>query len=970
MNPDAASMICEKLGIKPGMKVLDVGCGTGIFGYYLGEVTENVSYTGIDLDADFIEAANKKAAELSQRNACAFLKEAANRKAAEDSHRNIYTFLEADASKLPFEDGSFDIVLSHTFLTACYFYEPAFEEMKRVCKKDGIIGSINISDFNKIVNFPGREKLSFFSDFIRYEQLKNRFNSAQENLYPLNSISCGIDPRRIPSFFSANGLSDVNVFPIGSYFSLSNGKSALDKGKKESYIRLKKSAELCKISFFSSLRGFSKYMTTDETGELKLLTENYYDSLLARETVPGSDHCNSQTDNNGNLPACETATGSDRRNSQTDNNDSWPANGYLYLLVIGKNTLAETPGREDSFSEETEDPKNNFPASATSPASAGKYKDCPPEDTIAHIKAILKNLGISTREQLSPCAAEGLYSCRIKIEGTEVGQNGKGTTALFSLASGYAEFMERLATGYLFPFESKDLVWESIDEAVLNGGFMLKKTLSEIYAIPLFLVDVKTLLEKWADNGQIKALPFRSLEDGKIYLLPEDLYRGFVFTNGSCAGNTREEALVQGISEIIERYCSRKILKEKLSPPLIPEAELKRVPKIYKFIKEIENDWQLKLFIFDASLGLGLPVIGAVYIDKKSKKACLRFGCHPRFEIALERTITELVQGRRLNDSINMSPFGAEYESLSDSADNIFNILKLGCGIMSLNLLRGFSRDESSMKTSASLNNCPKQDLDSTALSTNKADWQWKPFEEVSGSNKDLLDHLTGICRAMNWDVYIRDCSFFGFPVYHVFIPDASLILNTGKAGAIRELERVKYKDIFKNLPGASEEELSKAMIIMKLYSPLVIHDSLDLLAGVPFRAELFGIKINYTLMSVLNSIRTGDYKEAAVLLKPYEMFSEEFWCLRQLCLIEMATPGSQDRPAESPRKLQLSQLPGSISDSGISSALCDPKSLEDAQKIFDDPFCVLPECSFPDCTACIRSEICDMAEIINRTGQ
>ena len=80
-----------------------------------------------------------------------------------------------------------------------------------------------------------------------------------------------------------------------------------------------------------------------------------------------------------------------------------------------------------------------------------RYKEIKPEETVKKIKKILEELGIEVEENWTDRSSVNTYSLRICIKGSDVGQNGKGMTKEFAMASGYAEFLERLQNG-LFRF--------------------------------------------------------------------------------------------------------------------------------------------------------------------------------------------------------------------------------------------------------------------------------------------------------------------------------------------------------------------------------------------------------------------------------------------------------------------------------------------------------------------------------------
>lgn len=204
--------IADILELKENFKVLDVGCGNGELINYLNDVIE-CQYFGIDLDEELINFAKA------------------------DSKRNM-EYAVANAEKLPFEDSSFDIIISHTFLTAIFNVERAFDEMIRVCKPNGYIVSLSSESFN---NSPYNEGFYENENWIgEYLELKRELD--YRYLKKANMYSKGIKPEYIPRFFSKKGLKNVSVTPIGRFFSLSD--SSLNIDELNNYVEMEYKAEL------------------------------------------------------------------------------------------------------------------------------------------------------------------------------------------------------------------------------------------------------------------------------------------------------------------------------------------------------------------------------------------------------------------------------------------------------------------------------------------------------------------------------------------------------------------------------------------------------------------------------------------------------------------------------------------------------------------------------------------------------
>ncbi|MBI4312952.1 MAG: methyltransferase domain-containing protein [Chloroflexi bacterium] len=105
--------------LKPGMRLLDCGCGPGTITIGLAEAVAPGEATGIDIGAQQIELARANAAQSDTANV---------------------RFQVADVLKLPFEDNFFDVVYANTLIMYFIDKAPALKEMRRVLRPGGLIG--------------------------------------------------------------------------------------------------------------------------------------------------------------------------------------------------------------------------------------------------------------------------------------------------------------------------------------------------------------------------------------------------------------------------------------------------------------------------------------------------------------------------------------------------------------------------------------------------------------------------------------------------------------------------------------------------------------------------------------------------------------------------------------------------------------------------------------------------------------
>ena len=130
----------------------------------------------------------------------------------------------------------------------------------------------------------------------------------------------------------------------------------------------------------------------------------------------------------------------------------------------------------------------------------------------------------------------------------------------------------------------------------------------------------------------ICAVPYQRLGDGEVRYIPVNLIGNIYVSNGMSAGNTQNEARVQGLSEVFERYVKNKIIAEGICLPEVPDEVLNRYPNIQQALQELRSHgYHLK--VADASLGGQFPVMSVTLINPKDGSVFASFGAHPSLSL-------------------------------------------------------------------------------------------------------------------------------------------------------------------------------------------------------------------------------------------------------------------------------------------------------------------------------------------------
>jgi ribosomal protein S12 methylthiotransferase accessory factor len=305
------------------------------------------------------------------------------------------------------------------------------------------------------------------------------------------------------------------------------------------------------------------------------------------------------------------------------------------------------------------------PASGASTYVAGK--DLPLEQSIANMSGLLADLGIKIEIASWRNIVPNVWSLHIRDAHSPMCfTNGKGATKESALASALGEYIERLSCNHFYAgsFWGEDIANAAFvhypNERWFKPGKKdaLPREILDKYCLEIYNPDGelrgKHLIDTNSGNASrgICSLPFVRQSDGCMVYFPSNLIENLYASNGMSAGNTLVEAQVQCLSEIFERAVKREIIEGEIALPDVPQEVLAKYPGIVAGIQGLEAQG-FPVLVKDASLGGQYPVMCVTLMNPRTGGVFASFGAHPSLEVALERSLTELLQGRSfegLND--------------------------------------------------------------------------------------------------------------------------------------------------------------------------------------------------------------------------------------------------------------------------------------------------------------------------------
>ena len=403
-------------------------------------------------------------------------------------------------------------------------------------------------------------------------------------------------------------------------------------------------------------------------------------------------------------------------------------------------------------------------------------KDLPLEQTIANMSGVLANLGIKIEIASWRNIIPNVWSLHIRdAQSPMCFTNGKGSTKESALASALGEYLERLSNNHFYAgaYWGEDIANKAFVHYPNERWFQpgdddaLPTEILDEYCLEIFNPDGELrgshLIDTNSGNAErgICSLPYVRQSDGKTIYFPSNLIENLYVSNGMSAGNTLAEAQVQCLSEIFERAVKREILEGEIALPDVPQEVLAKYPGILEGIRGLEVQG-FPVLIKDASLGGVYPVMCVTLMNPRTGGVFASFGAHPRLEVALERSLTELLQGRSLEGLNDLPPPTFSSEAVTEPNNFVEHFID-SSGIVSW---RFFSA---------------KSDYEFV---------EWDFSGRGKSSNAEEAATLFGILKDMNKEAYVAVYDELGAIACRILVPGYSEVYpiedlvwdNTNKA--------------------------------------------------------------------------------------------------------------------------------------------------------------------------------------------
>jgi ribosomal protein S12 methylthiotransferase accessory factor len=483
-------------------------------------------------------------------------------------------------------------------------------------------------------------------------------------------------------------------------------------------------------------------------------------------------------------------------------------------------------------------------------------KDCSLEETIANMSALIASLGIKIEIASWRNPVPHVWSVHVRdADSPMCFTNGKGATKDAALCSALGEYLERISNNYLYNDQY-------LGEEIANGDFVhypsekwfksgprdsLPEGLMDARLMALYNPDNELKASHLIDtnSGNIKrgicAVPYVRQSDLESVYIPVNLIGNLFVSNGMSAGNTKYEARVQCLSEIFERAVKNQIILEEITLPDVPESVIAKYPTILEGIKKLEAEG-FPIIVKDASLGGKFPVMCVTLMNPKTGGVFASFGAHPKFEVALERSLTELLQGRSFEGFNVLSPPTFNQNAICEH-NNIIDHFVDSTGVISWKFF------------------------------SEKTDYEFSEWD-FSGTTEEENNYLMGILNQLEKEVYIADYEELGVKACRILVPGYSEIYEATDLIWDNHNKSIAFRADILNLHSLDDKQLSK--LVLKLEeSEIDNYTKIAELIGVAFDENTVWGQLNIGELKCLSLMALKRFVEARELVEMFMTFND-----------------------------------------------------------------------------------------------
>jgi len=483
-------------------------------------------------------------------------------------------------------------------------------------------------------------------------------------------------------------------------------------------------------------------------------------------------------------------------------------------------------------------------------------KDLPLEQTIANMTGMLEELGMKIEISSWRNIVPNVWSLHIRDAASPMCfTNGKGASKESALCSALGEFIERASCNFFYNDQyfgeeianSKFVHYPNEKWFKLTPDDSLPEGLMDDYCLEVYNPDSElrgsNLIDTNSGNVErgICALPFVRQSDQQTVYFPSNLLENLFLSNGMSAGNNIFEAEVQCISEIFERAVKKQIIEEEIVLPDVPQHVLEKYPNILEGIKGLEEQG-FPVVVKDASLGGLFPVMCVTLMNPRTGGVFASFGAHPTFEVALERSLTELLQGR-------------SFEGLNDVPPPTFN-----------------------SQAVSEPNNFVEHFIDSTGVISwrffsAKHDYEFCEWD-FSGTNEEENGSLMDILHDLGKEVYIATFDDFGASACRIVVPGYSEVYPVEDLVWDNTNKSIQFRSDILNIHSLDDDQL--ADLVERLEeSEEDNYTEIKTLIGIEFDENTVWGQLTILELKILIYLALEQHEEAIELVESFLQYND-----------------------------------------------------------------------------------------------